>query len=137
MKGSTEAEKTDFSALTADFDLAKGNAVTRNIKMVSPLLRIHGEGSAHYVNETANMLIKTSIVGTLKGQGGKDIDDLKDVTIPIRITGAWTDPKFALVFDDVLKEKAKKEVERATERLGIKDEKTKKAVDSLLKGLFN
>nr|WP_155685994.1 AsmA family protein [Aliivibrio fischeri] len=143
VKGSEEAEKTDFSALTADFYLANGNATTKNIKMVSPLLRIHGEGSAHYVNETANMLIKTSIVGTLKGQGGKDIDDLKDVTIPIRVTGSWSNPKYKLEFDDVMKQKAQKEIDRGIEKLEekygdkIKDEKVKDAANKLLKGLFN
>lgn len=143
VKGSEEAEKTDFSALTADFYLSKGNATTKNIKMVSPLLRIHGEGSAHYVNETANMLIKTSIVGSLKGQGGKGIDDLKDVTIPIRITGPWAKPKYKLEFDDVMQQKAKKEIDRGIEKLEekygdkIKDEKVKDAANKLLKGLFN
>ncbi len=143
VKGSEEAEKTDFSALSADFYLAKGNATTKNIKMVSPLLRIHGEGSAHYINETANMLIKTSIVGSLKGQGGKDINDLKDVTIPIRITGPWIKPKYKLEFDDVMQQKAKKEIDRGIEKLEekygdkIKDEKVKEAANKLLKGLFN
>ncbi|PQJ89639.1 AsmA family protein [Aliivibrio sifiae] len=143
VKGSEEAEKTDFSALSADFYLAKGNATTKNIKMVSPLLRIHGEGSAHYINETANMLIKTSIVGSLKGQGGKEISDLKDVTIPIRITGPWEKPKYKLEFDDVMQQKAKKEIDRGIEKLEekygdkIKDEKVKEAADKLLKGLFN
>ncbi|MGR6834586.1 AsmA family protein [Aliivibrio wodanis] len=143
VQGSEEAEKTDFSALTADFYLSKGNATTKNIKMVSPLLRIHGEGSADYVNETANMLIKTSIVGSLKGQGGKDIDDLKDVTIPIRITGQWAKPKYKLEFDDVMQQKAKKEIDRGIEKLEekygdkIKDEKVKEAANKLLKGLFN
>ncbi|MDD9195476.1 AsmA family protein [Aliivibrio sp. S3MY1] len=143
VKGSEEAEKTDFSALTADFYLSKGNATTKNIKMISPLLRIHGNGSADYVHETANMLIKTSIVGTLKGQGGKDIDDLKDITIPIRITGPWAKPKYKLEFDDVLQQKAKKEIDRGIEKLEekygdkIKDEKVKEAANKLLKGLFN
>lgn len=143
VQGSEDAEKTDFSALTADFYLSKGNATTKNIKMVSPLLRIHGEGSADYVHETANMLIKTSIVGSLKGQGGKDIDDLRDVTIPIRITGPWAKPKYKLEFDDVMKQKAKKEIDRGIEKLEekygdkIKDEKVKEAANKLLKGLFN
>lgn len=143
IKGSEEAEKTDFSALSADFYLSKGNATTKNIKMVSPLLRIHGEGSAHYINETTNMLIKTSIVGSLKGQGGKDINDLKDVTIPIRITGSWAKPKYKLELDDVMQQKAKKEIDRGIEKLEekygdkIKDEKIKDAANKLLKGLFN
>ncbi|MDG2609113.1 AsmA family protein, partial [Vibrio parahaemolyticus] len=83
--------------------------------------------------------ISTSIVGSLEGQGGKTIDELKDITIPINVSGKWADPKFKLVFDDVLKQKAQKEIDRGVEKLTdkIKDEKTKEAVDGLLKNLFN
>ncbi|MFA0441668.1 cell envelope biogenesis protein AsmA [Vibrio sp. 10N.286.49.C2] len=137
LDGKSEPQKTDFSAMTATLTFNKGVVSTNNMKAESPLLRIKGSGSANYINETADFLVSTSVVGTLEGQGGESITELRDVTIPIKITGPWAAPKFALVFDDVLKQKAQKEVERATERLGIKDEKTKKAVDGLLKGLFN
>lgn len=137
VSASSEPKKTDFSAMRATLKLNKGIVSTNDMKAESPLLRIEGSGSANYLNETVDFLVRTSVVGTLEGQGGKQITELRDVTIPIKVTGQWADPKFALIFDDVLKQKAKKEVERATERLGIKDEKTKKAVDGLLKGLFN
>ncbi|KJY85172.1 cell envelope biogenesis protein AsmA [Vibrio galatheae] len=137
--GSNEVQKTDFSAMKATLKLNKGNVSTNDLQMQSPLLRIRGNGSANYINETVDFTVSTSIVGSLQGQGGKDIDELKDVTIPINISGAWAEPKFKLVFDDVLKQKAQKEIDRGVEKLTdkIKDEDTKKAVDGLLKGLFN
>ncbi|CAH8219122.1 Cell envelope biogenesis protein AsmA [Vibrio aestuarianus] len=136
---SDAVQKTDFSAMTATLTLNKGEVSTNNLAMQSPLLRIRGEGKANYLDETLDFLVSTSIVGSLEGQGGQDIDELRDVTIPINVSGKWADPKFKLVFDDVLKQKAQKEIDRGLEKLGveIKDEKTKKAVDSLLKGLFN
>ncbi|EGR3921635.1 AsmA family protein [Vibrio cholerae] len=132
-------KKTDFSAMTTTLKLNKGEVTTNDLNMQSPLLRIHGEGKANYLQQNVDFLVRTSIVGTLEGQGGKSLDELRDVTIPINISGAWSDPKFRLVFDDVLKQKAKKEVDRGVEKLTdkIKDEDTKKAVDGLLKGLFN
>lgn len=132
-------KKTDFSAMTATLKLNKGEVTANDLNMQSPLLRIHGEGKANYLQQTVDFLVRTSIVGSLEGQGGKSIDDLRDVTIPINVSGSWSDPKFRLVFDDVLKQKAKKEVDRGVEKLTdkIKDEETKKAVDGLLKGLFN
>ncbi|MDE1314489.1 AsmA family protein [Vibrio aestuarianus] len=136
---SDAVQKTDFSAMTATLTLNKGEVSTNNLAMQSPLLRIRGEGKANYLDETVDFLVSTSIVGSLEGQGGQDIDELRDVTIPINVSGKWADPKFKLVFDDVLKQKAQKEIDRGLDKLGveIKDEKTKKAVDSLLKGLFN
>ncbi|MEX0333626.1 AsmA family protein [Vibrio tubiashii] len=143
LEGGNEVQKTDFSAMKATLKLNKGNVSTNDLHMQSPLLRIRGNGSANYLNETVDFTVSTSIVGSLKGQGGKDIDELKDVTIPINISGPWAQPKFKLIFDDVLKQKAEKEIDRGLkkldEKLGekIKDEKTKEAVNSLIKGLFN
>ncbi|HAS8319360.1 TPA: AsmA family protein [Vibrio vulnificus] len=132
-------QKTDFSSMTATLTLNKGKVTSNNMHMQSPLLRIRGKGEANYINQTVDFTVSTSIVGSLEGQGGKDIDELRDVTIPINISGSWADPKFKLVFDDVLKQKAQKEIDRGVEKLTdkIKDEKTKEAVDGLLKGLFN
>ncbi|MDC5852614.1 AsmA family protein [Vibrio europaeus] len=143
LEGGDEVQKTDFSAMKATLKLNKGNVSTNDLHMQSPLLRIRGNGSANYLNETVDFTVSTSIVGSLKGQGGEDIDELKDVTIPINISGSWAQPKFKLIFDDVLKQKAEKELDRGLkkldEKLGekIKDEKTKEAVNSLIKGLFN
>ncbi|PML53870.1 AsmA family protein [Vibrio lentus] len=134
-----EAQKTDFSAMKATLKVDKGWVSTNDLSAQSPLLRVTGQGKANFINETVDFLVRTSIVGSLEGQGGKNIDDLKDVTIPIKVTGQWADPKFALVFDDVLKQKAQKEIDRGVNKLTdkIKDEKTKEAVDGLLKGFFN
>ncbi|HCE3561256.1 TPA: AsmA family protein [Vibrio parahaemolyticus] len=139
VESTNEVKKTDFSAMTATLKLNKGVVSTDNLHAQSPLLRVRGKGSANYINETVDFTISTSIVGTLEGQGGKNIDELKDITIPINVSGKWADPKFKLVFDDVLKQKAQKEIDRGVEKLTdkIKDEKTKEAVDGLLKNLFN
>ncbi|MCR9593913.1 AsmA family protein, partial [Vibrio alginolyticus] len=139
VEGTNEAKKTDFSAMTATLKLNKGVVSTDNMQAQSPLLRVRGKGIANYINETVDFTISTSVVGSLEGQGGKDIDELKDITIPINVSGKWAEPKFKLVFDDVLKQKAQKEIDRGVEKLTdkIKDEKTKDAVDGLLKNLFN
>ncbi|MEG3220623.1 AsmA family protein [Vibrio gigantis] len=139
VESTNEAQKTDFSAMKATLKVDKGWVSTNDLSAQSPLLRVTGQGKANFINETVDFLVRTSIVGSLEGQGGKSIDDLKDVTIPIKITGQWAEPKFALVFDDVLKQKAQKEIDRGVNKLTdkIKDEKTKEAVDGLLKGFFN
>ncbi|EME9803210.1 AsmA family protein [Vibrio alginolyticus] len=139
VEGTNEVKKTDFSAMTATLKLNKGVVSTDNMQAQSPLLRVRGKGTANYINETVNFTISTSVVGSLEGQGGKDIDELKDITIPINVSGKWAEPKFKLVFDDVLKQKAQKEIDRGVEKLTdkIKDEKTKEAVDGLIKNLFN
>ncbi|CZF79589.1 AsmA family protein [Grimontia marina] len=141
-----ETRKTDFSALTATFNLGKGIASTRNMKMEAPALRVRSEGQTNLVKEDLDFEVFVSVVGTSKGQGGRDIDELKDVTIPVKIDGTWTAPSYnldvkaLLTSNKVLEEKARKEAERGLKKLlGDKagDGKVKEATDKLLKGLFN
>lgn len=152
----TKVKKTDFSAVTATMNLSKGVMTTNNFTAQSPLLRILGSGQANYVNETVDFLVKTSVVGTLKGQGGKDTDELKDITLPISIKGTWTAPKIRpdlnAALDEQTKQKAQAEIDRAKEKaqkevdrglnklLGDDDSKqkddVKKAAGDLLNGLF-
>jgi AsmA protein len=138
IKGSTvsggRVQKTDFSALTATFRIANGEMHTSDLSLYSPLLRVEGEGRANYIEKNLNLLIRTSLVGSLEGQGGKSADELKDITIPMKVSGDWDNLKYKLVVDDVLKEKAKKELNRGLDKLDgkIKDEKTREAVKSIL-----
>ncbi|GEM76348.1 AsmA family protein [Vibrio sagamiensis] len=138
LDASNAVKKTDFSAMTATLSLNKGTVSTNNLKAQSPLLRVQGKGKANYLNETVDFTISTSIVGSLEGQGGQSIDELKDLTIPINVSGKWSDPKFKLVFDDILKQKAQKEIDRGLDKLTdkIKDEKVKDAVDGILNNFF-
>ncbi|MFH0256457.1 AsmA family protein [Vibrio rumoiensis] len=149
-------KKTDFSAVTATMNLSKGVMTTNDLSAQSPLLRILGKGQANYVNETVDFLVKTSLVGTLKGQGGKNTEELKDITLPISIKGTWAEPKIRpdlnSALDEQTKQKAKAEIERAKEKaqkevdrgldklLGDKDSEkkddVKKAAGDLLNGLF-
>ncbi|MGF1686080.1 AsmA family protein [Photobacterium japonica] len=141
-----EEKKTDFSAMKATFTLGNGVASTRDMAVESPLLRIAGEGETNLVSEAIDFTINTSVVATSKGQGGKDIDHVADLTVPIDVKGDWTQPSFSLNVAQLLKQnnelekKAKKEVERGLEKLfgdKAKDEDLKNAADKLLKGLFN
>ncbi|GEM_PF-626209 len=142
-----ESKKTDFSAMGATLILSQGVMTTNDLSMQSPLLRLRGEGYANYLKETMDMELNTSIVGTLEGQGGKDINELKDVTIPVRLFGKWTKPEYEIEFDKLwkklekekkkqLEKKAEKEVNKFLDK-SIKDEKTKALADQLLKSLFN
>lgn len=140
-----EARKTDFSALTASFQIANGVARSDDIQLLAPALRVKGQGQTALVPETLDFLFLTSVVESSKGQGGKSVDELKDVTIPVRIGGHWQSPSYRLDVKEllgnnkVLEEKARKEAERGLKKLlGDKgdDEQIKGVADQLLKGLF-
>lgn len=140
-----EVRKTDFSALTASFQIANGIARSNDIQLFAPALRVKGQGQTALVPETLDFLFLTSVVESSKGQGGKSVDELKDITIPVRIGGHWQAPSYKLDVkallsnNKVLEEKARKEAERGLKKLlGDKadNEGVKGVADQLLKGLF-
>ncbi len=117
-------EQTDFSALTADFAIAKGKVSTDNLHMASPLLRIDGEGETSLLDESLDVLLNTAIVGSLKGQDGEELSELRNIILPVRIGGSYQQPKYSLdlqqVFDLYLRDKADKEAERVKRKLNEK-----------------
>ncbi|MDH0432340.1 AsmA family protein [Aeromonas caviae] len=140
-----EVRKTDFSALTGSFQIADGVARSDDIQLFAPALRVKGQGQTALVPETLDFLFLTSVVESSKGQGGKTVDELKDITIPVRIGGHWQAPSYKLDVkallsnNKVLEEKARKEAERGLKKLlGDKadNEGVKGVADQLLKGLF-
>lgn len=88
--------QTDFSDLKASVRLGDGVARNDDLAMRSPLLRVGGAGVANLVSEVIDYRIETTLVGTLTGQGGKSLDKVKGVTVPVHVTGSFSDPKYAL-----------------------------------------
>lgn len=116
-------ESTDFSALTGSFTANNGIINNDDLEMMSPLLRVNGKGSASLPKETIDYNLRVSIVGTSKGQGGKELEELKGVTIPIKITGTFSEPKPNVDLAAIVKEQASGELkakaeEKLKEKLG-------------------
>jgi AsmA protein len=96
-----DKQKTDFSELSATFDIKNGVARNEDLAMKAPILRLakgDSRGDIDIGNETINYLAKPTIVKSLKGQGGADLDALAGLSIPVKITGTFADPKFGMDF---------------------------------------
>ena len=96
-----DKKKTDFSELTATFDIKNGVARNDDLAMKAPILRLakgDSRGEIDIAQETINYIAKPSIVKSLKGQGGAELDDLSGIAIPVKITGTFADPKFGMDF---------------------------------------
>lgn len=89
MSNST-TEKTDFSEMTASLNIVNGVASNDDLLMKSPILRLTGKGSLDLAARTINYRAVPSIVGTLKGQGGKDKLSGGGLGIPLIISGPWS-----------------------------------------------
>ena len=126
-------EKTDFSELKASFNIRNGVAHNDDLSMKSPLIRLGGNGDINVGNNTMDYLAKATVVGTLQGQGGKDLSALKGVTIPVRLAGPFDALKYTVDFNAMVGEAAKAKVQQKTEEL--KSKATEK-LQERLKGLF-
>lgn len=90
-------KKTDFSELTASFSIKNGVAHNEDLSMKAPIFRLtkgESKGDVDIGKEQINYLAKPTLVNTLKGQGGKEADQLGSVGIPIKVTGTFAAPKF-------------------------------------------
>ncbi len=126
-------EKTDFSELTASILFNQGVAANKDLTMKSPLLRVNGEGEVNLKADDINYLLKAALVNTSKGQEGADRDQLHGVTVPIRIKGPTSAPKYSLDLTAALKENAGAKLEEKKQEVQQKLEQ--KAGDALSKGL--
>lgn len=115
--------QTDFSTLSGTFKATNGVIDNQDLALKSPLLRISGAGQASLPKETIDYSLKVAIVGSISGQGGKELSDLKGVTIPVKITGTFNNPKPTVDLASIVKDKAKQELktkaeEKLKEKLG-------------------
>ncbi len=103
----TGAKETDFAAFSASATIVNGVLHSDDLSAASPLFRMAGSGQIDLVKETINYVAKPTVVETSTGQGGKGLDQLKGLTIPIKLSGNLFSPKYKLDIEDALKDKAK------------------------------
>jgi AsmA protein len=119
--------------------IADGIATSNDLDVKSPLLRLGGEGRADLIASRLEYTVRASIVGTSTGQGGKDLADLRGVTIPVRLTGPFDKLDWQIDWEtagrDALKSRATAELK---ERLKTDDleGKARERLGDALKGLF-
>lgn len=134
-----QPDQTDFAELKGTATVTDGVVKNDDLSLQSPLLRISGKGKASLPEETIDYLLTTKIVGSLEGQGGKALDELRGIAIPVRIGGTFSKPTYtpdlAAALGDTAKQKAKEKIEKKAQDL-IKDKMGDGAADQLLKGLF-
>ncbi|MEO5376363.1 MAG: AsmA family protein [Magnetococcus sp. DMHC-6] len=130
-------EKTDFSELSGSVHIEDGIIRNQDLVMLSPLLRVSGQGEANLPKDQLEYLLTVGVVGTLEGQGGKSIDELKNVKIPIQFYGQLSDPKYRLdlksLLEENIKEEAKEKLQKKLEDK-LKDKGLSEKLDKIVPG---
>jgi AsmA protein len=120
-------EKTDFSDLSASFVIRDGVAHNDDLLVKSPFLRLTGAGDINIAQGSLNYLAKAAVVATSSGQGGKELGDLKGLSVPVRVSGPFAALKYKLEYGSAFSDSAKQQFEEKKEQLKDKLEEQLKA----------
>ncbi len=131
----SSAEKTDFSSLTSSWAIQGGIANNQDLQLISPLMRVTGQGSVMIGAQQIDYLLRPKLVASLEGQGGADAGS--GLEIPVRIKGPWAKPSIQPEIGDILAnpDKAIDAVKKLGEQ--FKGKNTGEILDGLLGGGSN
>ncbi len=98
-RGFGESQTTDFTELSGTVEIANGLARNLDLTMLSPLLRVQGQGEIDLAGRRIDYRLTPRAVETLAGQGGEL--DLQGVPIPIRVRGGFNDLSIGLDYEAI------------------------------------
>jgi AsmA protein len=101
-RSADRSKRTDFSEITASFNIRNGVARNDDLSGKAPTLRLAGAGNIDIGNSLLDYLAKVSLVATSKGQGGRDLANLAGVTVPVKITGPFDKPNVSPDYTDLI-----------------------------------
>lgn len=104
------AAKTDFAELAANFAVQNGAAVTSDLRLLNPFVRLDGAGIVDIGAQTINMRLAPRAMRSIEGQGGAA--NSQGVGVPFKVSGPWSKPAFAPDVSNLVQS----EVQRALER---------------------
>jgi AsmA protein len=116
-----ETEKTDFSELTATARIANGVAVSDDLDVKSPFLRLGGAGRLDIGRGTIDYTARATVVAAAAGQDAGELAALRGVTVPVRLTGPFEAIDWKIEWSGVAAAAVEAKVkEKLTEKLGAK-----------------
>ncbi|CAB3844359.1 hypothetical protein LMG26788_01425 [Achromobacter pulmonis] len=132
------SKQTAFSEMEADLAFNKGVASVKRLNVVSPLLRVtQGEpATIDFVKSELNLVARARVINPAADPEGKELIDLKDVTIPVHIKGPFDKPTYTLLWKDAIGGILKRSLENKLREAVTGKGKGGAAVDKALKGLL-
>lgn len=100
LSNTSPTAKTDFSSLVATWAIKNGVATNRDLKLLSPLMRVGGEGSLNLPAQSIDYMLRPKLVASLEGQGADAAGS--GLEIPVRIKGPWAKPQIQPEVGDIL-----------------------------------
>ncbi len=129
-------DRTAFTGFDADFRIRNGVVTTNNISLLSPLLRITGDGEVNLPPQTLDIRLNPRLVASLKGQGGDR--DKQGIGIPVKLTGTFNEPKLRLDPGQAARQRAEEEARRRIDDIlgGDEEDGESSSAKDALEGIF-
>ncbi|NNL88588.1 MAG: AsmA family protein [Marinicaulis sp.] len=129
-------DRTAFTGFGADFRIRNGVVTTDNIALLSPLLRITGEGEVNLPPQTIDIRLNPRLVASLKGQGGDR--DKQGIGIPVKLTGTFNESKLRLDPGQAARQRAEDEARRRIDDMlgGDKEDVDSSSAKDAIEGIF-
>ncbi len=119
-------EKTQFSDFTATFTIAGGVATNQDLRLLSPRVRVAGEGTIDLAKRQIDYTVHPKIIGGIAAPGA--VLKVKDLEIPVRVEGSWEKPAYSVKGQERLSETIKQVGKN------LKSEEVQEAIKGLLDG---
>ena len=133
--------ETAFANMSGSAQIRNGLVKNQDLLVTSPLINIKGEGTAHLVSEKLDYQLTVQRTKALSGEEQADSKDLKNMLIPVNVTGTFAKPSIQVDVKAIVlatqKEKIEEKKTELKEKLDEKiGEKLKGPAGDLLKSLF-
>jgi AsmA protein len=86
-----ESERTEFGSFFAKFQITNGKATSDDIRLVGPLVRMTGKGTADLVARTLDFRVDPKLILSQQGQGSEK--DPAGLGVPVVIRGSFDNPQ--------------------------------------------
>jgi AsmA protein len=126
--------RTPFTALTGTGTMQDGVLSNNDLNVAMQYLRVTGQGKVDLPQNAIDYrLIAMVLKIPREGADASQMEDMVDAEIPVKVTGALTDPKVRPDLEGYLKGKVKERVDEEKQKL---EEKVKDKLEDKLKDLF-
>jgi AsmA protein len=122
-------EKTTFKEFKATFKVSNGVAHNDDLSLRSELVRVSGAGDINIGNDSVDYRAKAAIARASDGKSG--------ITVPVHVSGPYTDLKYTLDYGAMIREAVKQKVdEKVQSRKKELENQLQQQLQDKLKGLF-
>lgn len=126
--------RTELSEFAGTLNFSGGALQNPDLVARLPFMRLTGSGSLNLLDSTLNYTLRARVVDTPTFGDGEELDKLKGLAVPIKLSGALDSPSVSVDLGELAKSAAEQKIEEREQE--VKD-RVKDKVSEKLRGLFD